>query len=60
MADGIRAVHLKPSNSKAHMCYIRALEAAGDTRRRKMAVQKFMDKFPGERDEFNLQEPCMW
>lgn len=60
VADGIRAIHLKPGNFKAHVCYIRALEAVGDTRRRKVAVEKFIDKFPAQREEFMILEPRMW
>ena len=59
MADGVRAIHLKPGNPKAHVCHIRALEAAGFTKRSKAAIEKFKRVFPEEKELETIINPCM-
>ena len=61
MSDGVRAMHLKPSNMKAHVCYIRSLEAAGFKKRATEAIQTFVKDFPEEKDILRtVIDPCAW
>ena len=61
IADGLRAVNLKPRDSKGHVCYIQALKAAGATERVNLAVEDYNKRFPKERESLKRSlEQCMW
>ena len=51
MADGLRAMNLKPDLPKTHICYIQALKAAGLEKRSEAAVDRYHSRFPLQRDE---------
>ncbi len=60
MADGLRAVHLKPGTSRGFICYIQALKACGDAERVKVAIDKFNKRFPKEKEHLKKSiEQCM-
>ena len=51
VADGLRAINLKPDIPKTHICYIQALKAAGYEERTTTAIDDYHSQFPLQRDE---------
>lgn len=43
--DGLRAMQLKPDDAQGHICYIKALRAAGDVERTKIAIEEYSKQF---------------
>ena len=51
MADGLRAVYLKPDWSKGHLKYIQGLDGCGMAKQASQARKKYAQLFPGDSDE---------
>ena len=50
MADGLRAVYLKPDWTKGHLRYIQGLDGCGKTEEAAVARKKFVQLFPSKSD----------
>lgn len=50
MADGLRAVYLKPGWSKGHLRYIQGLDGCGMTVEATIARKRYAQLFPGQSD----------
>ena len=51
LADGLRAVYLRPDLPKGHLRYIQALNGCKETARAQVAYKRYVDLFPNQKDQ---------
>jgi hypothetical protein len=59
MADGLRAVYLKPDCPKCHLRYIQGLDGCGMTMQAALARKRFAQLFPGQSEDIPINEPAV-